>query len=70
MPRVAGAEVAQQPHQAEQLLPAGIGHGAILKIADLPEGNVIAAAGGEVRERASAGHPGEYVDDVLSLIHI
>jgi hypothetical protein len=35
---------AQQAHQSQQLVPAGIGDGAILDIALLPEREVVAAA--------------------------
>src|SRR5579864_4817427 len=58
---------AQQAHQSQKLIPAGIGHGAILDIALLPVRKMVAAARG-IAWAGSIRSPGEHVDDVRAVL--
>src|SRR5450755_4714199 len=65
---VAGAQIPQQPHQAQQLVRACIGDGAILQVARPPKDEVITVAGRIPRQRTLIGGPTAHIDDVLFLL--
>src|ERR1700723_1283293 len=62
------AQILHELRKCLKLVPAGIRDGAVLKIAALPEEEVITVAGCAAGQMAVVGDPAEHVDDMRAVL--